>query len=109
MAISIRQVHPTFVGEVSGVDITRPLTRDEVDAIEAGMHEYSVLVFHDQPLTDEQQAGLLRLATAGDYTTPTCPSCAVKMTKREPKAGGKTFWGCVNFPRCKSIINMAKA
>ena len=60
-------------------------------------------------LTDEQQAGLLRLATAGDYTTPTCPSCAVKMTKREPKAGGKTFWGCVNFPRCRSIINMAKA
>ena len=60
-------------------------------------------------LTDEQQAGLLQLATAGDYTTPTCPSCAVKMTKREPNAGGQTFWGCVNFPRCRSIINMAKA
>lgn len=76
MAISIRQVHPTFVGEVSGVDITKPLTRDEVDAIEAGMHEYSVLVFHDQPLTDEQQVeftrnfGELEVTLAGQLAKP---------------------------------------
>src|SRR5215468_10819484 len=55
MSLSIRQIHPVFVGEVSGVDITRPLTRDEVMAIEAGMDRYAVLVFHDQKLTDEQQ------------------------------------------------------
>lgn len=76
MAISIRQVHPTFVGEVSGVDITKPLTRDEVDAIEAGMHEYSVLVFHGQPLTDEQQVeftrnfGELEVTLAGQLAKP---------------------------------------
>lgn len=76
MAISIRQVHPTFVGEVSGVDITKPLTRGEVDAIEAGMHEYSVLVFHDQPLTDEQQVeftrnfGELEVTLAGQLAKP---------------------------------------
>ena len=76
MAISIRKVHPTFVGEVTGVDITKPLTRDEVDAIEAGMHEYSVLVFHDQPLTDEQQVvftrnfGELEVTLAGQLAKP---------------------------------------
>ena len=76
MAISIRKVHPTFVGEVSGIDITKPLTRDEVDAIEAGMHEYSVLVFHDQPLTDEQQVaftqnfGELEVTLAGQLASP---------------------------------------
>ena len=37
MTISIRQIHPVFVGEVSGVDLARPLTQDEVAAIEAGM------------------------------------------------------------------------
>jgi alpha-ketoglutarate-dependent 2,4-dichlorophenoxyacetate dioxygenase len=76
MAISIRPVHPTFVGEVSGIDITRPLTRDQADAIEAGMHEYAVLVFHDQPLTDEQQVaftrnfGELEVTLAGQLARP---------------------------------------
>jgi alpha-ketoglutarate-dependent 2,4-dichlorophenoxyacetate dioxygenase len=60
MSIAIRQIHPVFVGEVSGVDITRPLARDEVAAIEAGMDRYAVLVFYDQKLTDEQQMAFSR-------------------------------------------------
>jgi alpha-ketoglutarate-dependent 2,4-dichlorophenoxyacetate dioxygenase len=53
--VSIRQIHPVFVGEVSGVDLRQPLTREEVAAIEAGMDRYAVLVFHDQNITDDQQ------------------------------------------------------
>jgi alpha-ketoglutarate-dependent 2,4-dichlorophenoxyacetate dioxygenase len=55
MTLTIQQLTPVFAGEVSGVDITRPLTRDAVAAIEAGMDRYAVLVFHDQKLTDAQQ------------------------------------------------------
>jgi len=55
MTIAIRQIHPVFVGDVSGVDLTRPLAPDEVSAIEAGMDRYAVLVFHDQKITDAQQ------------------------------------------------------
>ena len=55
MVISIRQLHPHFVGEVSGVDLTRPLTPDQAFEIEAGMDKYAVLVFHNQDITDEQQ------------------------------------------------------
>ena len=55
MAIDIRQIHDVFVGEVSGADLTKPLTRDDVAAIEAGMDKYAVLVFRDQNITDEQQ------------------------------------------------------
>jgi alpha-ketoglutarate-dependent 2,4-dichlorophenoxyacetate dioxygenase len=51
----ITPLHPGFVGEVSGIDISVPLTSDQVAAIEAGMARYAVLVFRDQPLTDEQQ------------------------------------------------------
>jgi hypothetical protein len=43
------------VGEVSGIDCAHPLSDAEVAAITAGMDEYGVSVFHDQPLTDEQQ------------------------------------------------------
>ncbi len=55
MAINIRQLHPNFAAEVSGIDISRPLTPSEAAAIEAGMDRHAVLVFRDQPLTDDQQ------------------------------------------------------
>ena len=55
MSLTIRQIHPVFVGEVAGIDLAKPLTPDEVKAVEAGMDRYAVLVFHDQKITDEQQ------------------------------------------------------
>ena len=60
MTISIRQIHPVFAGEVSGVDLRRPLSRDEAAAIEAGMDRFAVLVFHDQKITDEQRIAFSR-------------------------------------------------
>src|SRR3954466_2186957 len=74
--MKIRQIHPVFVGEVSDIDITRPLSADEVAAIDAGMNEHAVLVFHDQQLTDEQQMaftvnfGPLEDARGGNITKP---------------------------------------
>ncbi len=44
-----------FVGEVSGIDLTRPISAEQATAIEAGMDRFGVLVFHDQHFTDEQQ------------------------------------------------------
>ena len=76
MSVSIRQIHPVFVGEVSGIDITRPLSRDEVAAVEAGMDRYAVLLFRDQKVTDEQQMafslnfGVLEDARGGNITKP---------------------------------------
>jgi alpha-ketoglutarate-dependent 2,4-dichlorophenoxyacetate dioxygenase len=76
LSISIRQIHPVFVGEVSGVDISRPLSRDDVAAIEAGMDRHAVLVFHDQKITDDEQItfsrnfGALEEARGGNITKP---------------------------------------
>jgi len=53
--ISIRQVHPVFIGEVSGADLRQPLSKADVAAIEAGMDRYAVLIFRDQNITDDQQ------------------------------------------------------
>ena len=55
MTVLIRQLHPHFVGEVSGVDLRKPLTKQEAADIEAGMDKYAVLLFHGQDITDEQQ------------------------------------------------------
>src|SRR3989454_3915651 len=76
MSISIRQIHPVFVGEVSGVDITRSLSREGVAAVEAGMDRYAVLMFRAQKITDEQQMafsrnfGALEDARGGNITKP---------------------------------------
>jgi len=60
MHIAIRRLHPFIGAEVANVDLTRPLAPEEVAAIEAGMDEHAVLVFHDQRLTDEQQLAFAR-------------------------------------------------
>jgi restriction system protein len=56
-------------------------------------------------LPDEKKAKLLAVATEGDYTTPTCASCGIKMVRRSGKVGD--FWGCRNFPKCKSTLKVA--
>ncbi|MEZ0303833.1 MAG: TauD/TfdA dioxygenase family protein, partial [Hyphomicrobiaceae bacterium] len=76
MPISIRPLTRNIAGEVSGVDITKPLSKDEVAAIEAGMDKHAVLVFRDQDLTDEQQMaftrnfGTIEDARGGNVTKP---------------------------------------
>jgi alpha-ketoglutarate-dependent 2,4-dichlorophenoxyacetate dioxygenase len=55
MPVNIRKLHPLFVGEVTGVDLTKPVSRDDAEAIERGMDEYAVLIFPKQNITDEQQ------------------------------------------------------
>ena len=76
MPISIRPLHPVFVGEVTGVDVSRPLEPQEVAAIEAGMDKYGVLVFPGQIITDEQQMaftrnfGAIEDARGGNVTKP---------------------------------------
>lgn len=60
MNIAIRQLHPLFAGEVSGIDLRQPMTPAEIAAIEAGMDQFAVLVFHGQDITDEQQVAFSR-------------------------------------------------
>jgi len=58
-------------------------------------------------LPEENRGVLLKFATEGDYITPTCPSCGIKMVQRPGKDGN--FWGCLNFPRCRSTLKVATA
>ena len=56
--------------------------------------------------TPEQQQALLDVALDGDYWRPTCVNCGAKMRNRTPRNGGKEFWGCANFPKCKTTMQM---
>jgi hypothetical protein len=58
-------------------------------------------------LPEENQRKLLDIALEGDYMTPTCPQCDVKMKIRVGKKGknpGAQFWGCIRYPRCRQTL-----
>src|ERR1700720_3502276 len=57
MTVTIRQLHPYFFGEVSGVDLRKPLTPQEARDIEAGMDKYAVLLFRDQDISNPGKDG----------------------------------------------------
>lgn len=61
MTISFTPLHPVFVAECQGADISRPLTPEQAAAVDAGMDKYGVLVFRrGTPLTTEQQVAFTR-------------------------------------------------
>jgi restriction system protein len=45
---------------------------------------------------------LFHFAYSGDFTTPTCAHCGIKMVRRAGRNG--PFWGCENYPDCKSRV-----
>ena len=56
--------------------------------------------------TAEQQAALLAVALEGEYWRPTCVNCGIKLVKRQPKSGGDAFWGCANYPQCRTTMRI---
>ena len=55
MALTFRKLHPRFVAEVGPIELRRVHDSETLAEIRAGMDEYAVLVFHDQPFSDEEQ------------------------------------------------------
>ncbi len=60
MTIVTRALHPVIGGEMTGIDIRKPLTQAAVDAVNAGMDKYAVLVLPGQNISDEQQLAFTR-------------------------------------------------
>jgi len=54
MTLAFRKLHPLFAAEVGPVELRRVHDEATLWEIRAGMDEYAVLVFHDQPFTDEE-------------------------------------------------------
>jgi alpha-ketoglutarate-dependent 2,4-dichlorophenoxyacetate dioxygenase len=54
MSIQFHPITPIIGAEVSGIDLEEPLTPAQAEAIHAGMDRYAVLVFHSEPISNEQ-------------------------------------------------------
>lgn len=58
--IDIRPLQPTIGAEIGGIDISRPLSLEQRDAIKAAILRYKVVFFRDQPLDNAQHAAFAR-------------------------------------------------
>ncbi len=58
--MEVREIHPNFAGEISGVDLSRPLDGATIAAIDAAINKHGVVVFHDQTLNNDTQAAFGR-------------------------------------------------
>ena len=69
--MQINQLHPRFVGEITGLDTSVPVTPETVKAVEGAMAEHAVCVIRNARLTDEDHIrfsrafGPLELAPPG--------------------------------------------
>jgi len=61
MTISARQLHPLFVGELTGADLSRPLDPATRDEVQRAMDRYAVCVLPGQALDDNQQTAFAGL------------------------------------------------
>ena len=100
---------PAGVGE--GAFITSGRFTHEAAQFAAG---HKILLLDGAQLLDqlstlapEKGLALLKLATQGDFLTPTCPCCSIKMIARKSTGEGRAFWGCENYPRCKQTFSTA--
>jgi alpha-ketoglutarate-dependent 2,4-dichlorophenoxyacetate dioxygenase len=60
MSITVKQLHPLFMGEVTGLDLRTPPDTATVTAIDDAINRHGVLVFPGQVITDEQQMAFSR-------------------------------------------------
>src|SRR5207302_11316609 len=54
MAVSIKNLNAALGAEIDGIDLSRPLTQDEVDVIASAWRTRLVIVVHGQRLSDPQ-------------------------------------------------------
>jgi restriction system protein len=111
----IRELYGIMASEnaKNGIYITTSSFTQEAITFRQGKNirliDGKTLISKIQSLEIDQQNYLLSLATAGDYTTPTCARCNSKMIKRSGNNGKKDFWGCLNYPRCRNTLQVRSA
>ena len=102
MSLSVTRIGKTFVGEVAGVDLSKPLDDETTDQIRQAWWDHSILVFRDQDLTQEQHVafsrnfGELQGHTVKDWLLPTQPEILVLSNRGrggvKPLENGGAYW-----------------
>jgi alpha-ketoglutarate-dependent 2,4-dichlorophenoxyacetate dioxygenase len=60
MSLTFRKLHPVFIAEASPIELRTVYDEATLARIRAGMDEFAVLVFRDQPFADAEQLAFAR-------------------------------------------------
>ena len=97
--VTVVPLHPCLGARVEGVDLTAPLPDETFARIAAAFDEHSVLVFHDQRLSDAQQKafserfGPLELTIISPGQEARYDPKLVDLSNTDPDHGGLMDWG----------------
>jgi alpha-ketoglutarate-dependent 2,4-dichlorophenoxyacetate dioxygenase len=80
--LKVSKLHPLFGAEISGIDITRPLSAREFGPIRAAFEEHSVLLFRDQPMDDDKQAEFSELWGPLETTGSANPAAGTRFQRQ---------------------------
>lgn len=58
--LTIKRLHPLFVAEVTGIDLTVPMRREDLRTIWDAFNEHQIIVFRDQAFDDASQIAFSR-------------------------------------------------
>ena len=58
--LTIKPLHPLFVAEITGIDLTVPVAREDFRVIWEAFNEHQILVFREQPFDDASQIAFSR-------------------------------------------------
>ena len=89
----VEQVLPAAVGDGVPAEIATAITQPAVDATRTNGEPAALVHRHEEK------------SVVSD--SPTCPKCGSEMKLRTAKKGenqGQQFWGCSNFPRCRTML-----
>ena len=97
--VTVVPLHPCLGARVEGVDLPAPMPDETIARIAAAFDEHSVLVFHDQRLTDAQQKafserfGPLELTIISPGQEARYDPKLVDLSNTDPDHGGLMDWG----------------
>src|SRR3954462_4731124 len=101
----------TSANVAEGVMVTSGRFRPEATAFAAKEHieliDGASLLAKLGALPPEKGLALLKFVTKGDFLTPTCPRCFIKMTAGKSTGHGRMYGGCRNYPSCKLTFSSA--
>lgn len=82
--LSVSSAKPDFVASIGNVNLAEPVSDDVFAAIDAAFNRYAVLIFHGQPLTEEQQNSFAnRFGPLGFPIAPFRPAHTQRLVRPE--------------------------
>jgi alpha-ketoglutarate-dependent 2,4-dichlorophenoxyacetate dioxygenase len=98
MTLTVQAVTPGFVAEIGDIDLSRPLTPGDSEAVLDAFATYAVLVFPDQTLSDDEHLAFAKLfgpleQSVGVYRTDTKLRLREEIADVSNLDGDNEIWG----------------